>query len=141
MGCGASISDSAPTLNVGVGSPIHNTSTHAIISRSAIATEVDNNAPRRNRLGESGKYLLEMAGKATESPGRALTSDELKNVYRGNFTKIKNIPMNKSLVRIFTSSTFVDFKDWRNELMSDVYSFLQEMCAIIGLEFSVVDMR
>lgn len=54
---------------------------------------------------------------------------------------LRELPVRKRIVRIFTSSTFTDTKLERNMLMRDVYPFLSLICRKLGLSFEVVDMR
>ncbi|ELU09567.1 hypothetical protein CAPTEDRAFT_227456 [Capitella teleta] len=50
-------------------------------------------------------------------------------------------PMRSSVVRIFLSSTFSDYKSERNLLAKEVYPRLRDRCAAIDLDFQVVDLR
>eukprot|EP00045_Choanoeca_perplexa_P016407 m.221485 g.221485 ORF g.221485 m.221485 type:complete len:1613 (-) comp17250_c0_seq2:36-4874(-) len=51
------------------------------------------------------------------------------------------LPQDKRVVKIFTSSTFTDTAHERNALMLDVYTYLREFCQCLELGFEVVDMR
>ena len=110
-------------------------------SESPYAFSKQVHTDRANRSGKTHQDLLMRATEALRKPQRLTSIDDMLRVYGGNMDFISSIACNKSQVRIFTSSTFVDFEDWRNKLMEDVYPFLQELCGILGLEFSVVDMR
>ncbi|XP_052261935.1 uncharacterized protein LOC127865910 isoform X2 [Dreissena polymorpha] len=55
---------------------------------------------------------------------------------------LSNVPaLPKSMVRIFLSSTFSDFRAERNTLAREVYPYLRDYCTARDLDFQVVDMR
>lgn len=77
---------------------------------------------------------------------RALSGDE--GIFFFFFIKLmlyldvlSELPVKKSIVRVFTSSTFTDTKLERNLLMRDVFPFLSRLCRKLGLTFEIVDMR
>jgi hypothetical protein len=96
--------------------------------------------PRAQR-SEYGREIVEKAHELLNSKKRSFDAQQYNAIWQGSFNQLQQLSLNKSMVRIFTSSTFVDTKDWRNELMKDVYPFFQEMLAILGLDFRIVDMR
>lgn len=138
MGCSASVNP-APS------SPVQ-----SLRERVTINTRKDSNfnslVPGKNvlraqRSGPACHDLLLRSHDIVRTSENIASVADLVQIYKGDLIFVSSISCNKSQVRIFTSSTFVDFKDWRNKLMEDVYPFLQELCGILGLEFSVVDMR
>jgi hypothetical protein len=58
------------------------------------------------------------------------------------YGRFNNIPKTiTSIVKIFLSSTFSDFKCERNILYSLAFPKIKEFCAQLDLDFQVVDMR
>ena len=103
--------------------------------------ETNENISRAKRNEASGYDLIDKARQLVSSTKMSFDTETYQQIWSGSFDKISHLSLNKSMVRIFTSSTFVDTKEWRNELMRDVYPFLQDICSILGLDFRIVDMR
>lgn len=110
---------------------------HSILGASNEQTTV---IPRAQR-NKYGREFVEKAHELLNSKKQSFDAAQYNAIWQGSFSQLQQLSLNKSMVRIFTSSTFVDTKDWRNELMKDVYPFFQELLAILGLDFRIVDMR
>eukprot|EP00050_Salpingoeca_kvevrii_P006534 m.290010 g.290010 ORF g.290010 m.290010 type:complete len:1604 (-) comp12228_c0_seq1:130-4941(-) len=84
-------------------------------------------------------YLAEAAKLAAEPPSSDLNAGDLARILQGDCTlKLRE---DRTIVRLFTSSTFTDTKDERDLLMDDVYPYLKRLCAELDMQFQVVDMR
>jgi hypothetical protein len=160
MGCSASIgaspeTPSKPPIAIPKDQPVSITQKKTVLTETLVTHQLDSstqkatlntekiaNTTRAHRSGPACQDLLVRSNDIKRSTAENTTSiEDLIRIYSGDLNYVSSISCNKSQVRIFTSSTFVDFKDWRNKLMEDVYPFLHELCGILGLEFSVVDMR
>eukprot|EP00026_Physarum_polycephalum_P000281 Phypoly_transcript_00281.p1 GENE.Phypoly_transcript_00281~~Phypoly_transcript_00281.p1 ORF type:complete len:1777 (-),score=249.49 Phypoly_transcript_00281:112-5442(-) len=99
--------------------------------------------PRHERL--KWKFLLERADDALSSSKASslslLPPAITQRALSGDEEVIVDLPVKKSIVRVFTSSTFTDTKLERNMLMRDVYPYLSRLCRKLRLTFEVVDMR
>ncbi|EGD72182.1 hypothetical protein PTSG_00205 [Salpingoeca rosetta] len=96
--------------------------------------------PRHQR--SSGRKLLRKTQQAASIANRKqLLQHVVDAIHAGDVDAVLRVPEQKAMTRLFTSSTFVDTKDWRNCLMQDVFPFLSQLCAMLGLSFNVIDMR
>ena len=55
-----------------------------------------------------------------------------------HFLPLMVMCINKQVVRLFTSSTFADTENLRNQLMLSAYPKIRQLCDILGLEFQVI---
>eukprot|EP00808_Paulinella_micropora_P001310 g75551.t1 len=96
--------------------------------------------PDKRHQRQEWKERLQKTVEILSAPRKPLDGETKQKILSGLAQDLK-LQDASAKIRVFVSSTFTDTEYERNQLMRDVYPYLQKLCQALGIEWGTVDMR